>query len=146
MTTFNFYLFSNSHGERFAFYSSENGEKIIDQFSKISYTPEILFEDMENEFPAFPWNRDIPGYGLDEKWQLLGMDIVSLVNGMDNEMDLNMIFNELVCITASDEAIYQKFKVEEMNENEIHLFCDMDNYLKNYCHEHGMTFCNMEEI
>ena len=53
MTAFNFYLFSNSHGERFAFYSSENGEKIVDQFSKISYTVESLFEDMENEFPAF---------------------------------------------------------------------------------------------
>ena len=37
MTTFNFYLFSNSHGERFAFYSSENGEKIITvPMSKIS--------------------------------------------------------------------------------------------------------------
>ena len=73
------------------------------------------------------------------------MDIVSLVNGMDNEMDLNMIFNELVCITASDKAICRKFKIEEMNENEIRLFCDMDNYLKNYCREHGMAFYNMEE-
>ena len=36
MSTFNFHLLVNQHGERFIFYKSPNGEKIIEDFAKIS--------------------------------------------------------------------------------------------------------------
>ena len=58
MSEFNFHLLVNQHGERFIFYKSPNGEKIIEDFAKIPYTAESLFEDIMDEFSAFPWEED----------------------------------------------------------------------------------------
>ena len=58
MSTNNFHLLVNQHGERFIFYKSPNGEKVIEDFAKIPYTAESLFEDIKDEFSAFPWEDD----------------------------------------------------------------------------------------
>ena len=72
MSEFNFHLLVNQHGERFIFYSSPNGEKIIEDFAKIPYTAESLFEDITDEFSAFPWEEDDSGNEYNDNDVLVG--------------------------------------------------------------------------
>ena len=78
MTIANFYLLTNQHGERYVYFKSPDGEKLIDVFDKIRYTPDSLFEDILDGFSSFPWQKDrtddpLTDYEYNDFGELIGL-------------------------------------------------------------------------
>lgn len=117
MSTYNFHLLVNQHGERFIFYKSPNGEKIIEDFAKIPYSAERLFEDITDEFSAFPWSDR--SYKISDK--------------------------ELAVVMVGAEAIYAELYTLQMNDNEKTLFVEFQDYLVTYCQDNDMELCIWDE-
>ena len=117
MSTYNFHLLVNQHGERFIFYKSPNGEKIIKDFAKIPYSAERLFEDITDEFSAFPWSDR--SYKISDK--------------------------ELAVVMVGAEAIYAELYTLQMNDNEKTLFVEFQDYLVTYCQDNDMELCIWDE-
>ena len=140
MSTYNFHLLVNQHGERFIFYKSSNGEKIIENFSKIPYTVESLFEDIKDEFSAFPW--------ADDDWEneYAENDVLAclIVNDftLGDEKVLEIRFKEIACVEIGNQAIYAEFYSEQMNDYEKKLFEELKEYLASYCRDNNMELCN----
>ena len=143
MSTFNFHLLVNQHGERFIFYKSPNGEKIIEDFAKIPYTAESLFEDIMDEFSAFPWEEDDSGNEYNDNDVLVGMFIDDFT--LHEARSFYMRFREIACVMIGEEAIYAELYTLQMNDNEKKLFVEFQNYLVTYCQDNDMELCIWDE-
>ena len=143
MSTFNFHLLVNQHGERFIFYKSPNGEKIIENFAKIPYTAESLFEDIMDEFSAFPWEEDDSGNEYNDNDVLVGMFIDDFT--LHEARSFYMRFREIACVMIGEEAIYAELYTLQMNDNEKKLFVEFQNYLVTYCQDNDMELCIWDE-
>ena len=143
MSEFNFHLLVNQHGERFIFYKSPNGEKIIEDFSKIPYTAESLFEDIKDEFSAFPWADDNCENEYDENEVLTCLNVNDFTLG--NEKVFKIRFKEVACVMVCDKAIYAELYTEQMNDNEKKLFGELQEYLTAYCRNNDIDLCIWDE-
>ena len=143
MSTYNFHLLVNQHGERFIFYKSPNGEKIIEDFAKIPYTAESLFEDIMDEFSAFPWEEDDSGNEYNDNDVLVGMFVDDFT--LHEARSFYMRFREIACVMIGEEAIYAEFYTLQMNEEEKQLFGEIKDYLENYCYDNDMELCVWDE-
>ena len=144
MSEFNFHLLVNQHGERFIFYKSPNGEKIIEDFAKIPYTAESLFEDIMDEFSAFPWEEDDSGNEYNDNDVLVGMFIDDFT--LHEARSFYMRFREIACVMIGEEAIYAELYTLQMNDNEKKLFVEFQNYLVTYCQDNDMELCIWDEV
>ena len=127
MSACNFHLLVNQHGERFIFYKSPNGEKFIEDFAKTPYTAESLFEDIKDEFSAFPWTDDNLENEYDENDILVCLSINDFTLG--DEKVFRIHFKEIARVTIGDEAIYIELHTERMNNNEKNLFGELKEHL-----------------
>ena len=143
MSTYNFHLLVNQHDERFIFYSCPNGEKIIEDFAKIPYIAESLFEDIQDEFSAFPWADDVWGKEYNENGVLVSRSIDDFA--MPEARNFQMRFREIACVMVGDEAIYAELYTLQMNDNEKKLFVEFQNYLVTYCQDNDMELCIWDE-
>ena len=143
MSTYNFHLLVNQHGERFIFYNSPNGEKIIEDFSKIPYTAESLFEDIKDEFSAFPWEDDDTDNEYNDNGVLISRSIDDFT--MHEARNFQMRFREIACVMVGDEAIYTELYTLQMNDNEKKLFVELKDYLTTYCQDNDIELCIWDE-
>ena len=143
MSTYNFHLLVNQHGERFIFYKSPNGEKIIEDFAKIPYTAESLFEDIKDEFSTFPWEDDDTDNEYNDNGVLISKSIDDFT--MHEARNFQMRFREIACVMFSDEAIYAELYTKQMNDNEKKLFGELKDYLTTYCRDNDMELCIWDE-
>ena len=139
MSTFNFHLLTNQHGERFIFYRGSDGEKLIDNFSRIPYTAENLFDDIKDEFSSFPWADEDWDNEYNENDVLIQMSIDDFTLG--DEKVHKIYFSEIASIIVSDEAIHTELHTLKMNEKEKHLFQELKSWLKNYCSDKDIKLC-----
>lgn len=149
MSEFNFHLFVNKYGERFVFYISPNGKKIIEPFSKIPYTAEGLFEDMQSEFPAFSWLDNTAKKQLNEKAVLLDLSWNDTVEDLEYWCKKNLStlpFQEIACVMVGEKAIYAELYTLQMNDTEKQLFGELQDYLETYCHKNDMELCIWDEV
>lgn len=144
MSTFNFHLLVNQHGERFIFYKSPNGEKIIENFAKIPYTAESLFEDIMDEFSAFPWEEDDSDNEYNDNDVLVGRFVDDFT--LHEARSFYMRFREIACVMIGKEAIYAELYTLQMNEEEKQLFVEFQNYLVTYCQDNDMELCIWDEV
>lgn len=146
MSEFNFHLFANKYGERLAFYFNPNGRKFIEPFSKIPYTAESLFEDMQTEFPAFSWMSKTKIQSHTDIGLSIGLPAVSTYfDDWCEEYYLKHHFNEIACVMVGDEAIYAELYTLQMNDTEKQLFGELQDYLETYCHKNDMELCIWDE-
>lgn len=143
MSEFNFHLLVNQHGERFIFYKSPNGEKIIEDFAKIPYTAESLFEDIMDEFSAFPWEEDDSDNEYNDNYVLVGRFVDDFT--LYEARSFYMRFREIACVMVGEEAIYAELYTLQMNEEEKQLFVEFQDYLVTYCQDNDMEFCIWDE-
>lgn len=143
MSEFNFHLLVNQHGERFIFYSSPNGEKIIEDFAKIPYTAESLFEDIMDEFSAFPWEEDDSDNEYNDNYVLVGRFVDDFT--LHEARSFYIRFREIACVMVGEEAIYAELYTLQMNEEEKQLFGEIKDYLENYCYDNDMELCVWDE-
>ena len=143
MSMYNFHLLVNQHGERFIFYKSPNGEKVIEDFSKIPYTAESLFEDITEEFSAFPWEEDDSGNEYNDNDVLVGRFVDDFT--LHEARSFYMRFREIACVMVGDEAIYIELYIEQMNDNEKKLFGELKDCLTTYCQDNDIELCIWDE-
>lgn len=143
MSEFNFHLLVNQYGERFIFYNSPNGEKIIEDFAKIPYTAESLFEDITDEFSAFPWEEDDTDTEYNDNGILISRRIDDFT--MREARTIQMRFREIACVMVGDEAIYTELYILQMNDDEKKLFGELKEYLAAYCRNHNIELCIWDE-
>ena len=84
MIDFAFYLFTNRYGERFICYENADGYKIIENFSKIPFTAESLFEDILDGFSAYT-QLDAHNYDL---WSINYWRFKSIFNDSESHETL----------------------------------------------------------
>ena len=136
MSIYNFHLLVNQHGERFIFYKSPNGEKIIENFDKIPYTAESILEDIKDEYSAFSWMNQIGKQLYVDMGLSIGLPTVNAyIDDWCEEYYLKHYFKEIACVMVSDEAIHVELYTEKMNDNEKRLFGELKEYLANYCQD-----------
>ena len=146
MSEFNFHLFANKYGERFAFYFNPNGRKFIEPFSKIPYTAESLFEDMQSEFPAFSWLNQIDKQVYAYIGLSIGLPTVNAyIDDWCEEYYLKHHFKEIACVIVGEEAVYAELYTEQMNDTEKQLFGNLKEYLDSYCQSNDMELCIWDE-
>lgn len=143
MSEFNFHLLVNQYGERFIFYNSPNGEKIIEDFAKIPYTAESLFEDIKYEFSAFPWAEYTWENEYDENGALVRMSVDNFL--MHEARNFQIRFHEIACVMVGDEAIYTELYTMQMNDDEKKLFGELKEYLAAYSRNHDIELCIWDE-
>lgn len=133
MTEFDFYLFTNRYGERFICYESAGGYKIIEDFSRIPYTAESLFEDILDGFSAY---EQIDDY---EQWSVNYWRVKMIFDESDfHETLLNKLHNDIkieqiAFLRFYDGCFSGELNVSRMHLNESILFRDLRNYLVDYC-------------
>ena len=146
MSTYNFHLLVNQHGERFIFYNSSNGEKIIENFAKIPYSAESLFEDIKDEFSAFAWINQIDKQVYADIGISIGLPMVNAyIDDWCEEYYLKHYFKEISCVMIGEEAIYAELYTMQMNQAEKQLFEELKRYLENYCSDNHMELCIWDE-
>jgi hypothetical protein len=146
MSTYNFHLLVNQHGERFIFYNSPNGEKVIEDFAKIPYTAESLFEDIKDEFSAFVWMNQIDKLVYVDIGISIGLPTINAyIDDWCEEYYLKHYFKEIICVMVGDEAIYSELYILQMNDNEKKLFGELKDYLTTYCQDNNMELCIWDE-
>ena len=148
MTTTNFYLLINQHGERYVHYKSPDGEKLIDVFDKIPYTPDSLLEDILDGFSSFPWQKErtddlLTDYEYNDSGELIGLSEPCL--NLGEEMIYRIYFDKLVHVMFTDDVIYTEFHTSKMREGEKHLFEGLLDRIKEYCTEHHMNLETCDE-
>ena len=143
MSTCKFHLLVNQHGERFIFYKNSLGEKIIENFSKIPYTAESLFDDIKDGFSAFPWAEDDWDNEYNENGVLVSMSIDNFTLG--DEKVFRIRFKEIACVMIDDNAIYTELYTLQMNQEEKHLFGELKYFLEKYCSNEGIELCIGDE-
>ena len=143
MSTFNFHLLTNQHGERFIFYRGSDGEKLIDNFSRIPYTAESLFDDIKDEFSSFPWTEEEWDNEYNERGVLIYKTVDDFTLG--EETVHNIYFKEIASVIIGDENVNIELHAMKMNEDEKNLFRELKTLLQNYCSDENMELCVLDE-
>ena len=145
MEEFNCYLFSNKYGERFIFYECPNGNKIIDDFSKIPYTADTLLEDMMEGLRAFPWAKEQTKHVWNEKAVLLGLSWYDTIEDWCESYYLKSSFSQLFSMMSSEKSVYCEFNTINVDWQDFLLFCDLRNIIKSYCSKKDLELCIWED-
>ena len=142
MKTSGFYLLADQTGQRYIFYKGSKGEKIIDNFSKLPYTAQSLYEDICNEFSDFLWEDErsdnfLTVYEYDDNNVLTGMNVAWLELG--EEGFSKMQFTKIAAVKILQEELYCEFYTQRMNEKEKILFDEFKIHLIKQCDNQNVT-------
>ncbi len=142
MSEFDFYVLVTQNEERYIYYKSSNGEKLIENIAKIPFTGESLFEDMLNEFSDYPWQAErtddcLRDYEYNTDGELIEMCDMYLALG--EEEIYRTRFEKIVHVTFCENEVRAEFCMSQMNEYEEQFFKDFLNFIKGYCKERDMA-------
>ena len=140
-----FNILVDQNGKRYIYFLSDDiEEKIIDDFERIPFDPQGLFDDMMQGFCDFSYLRE---HG--ELWMIYGHEYDD--NGVLRQLDIEWRrdtytykFREIVDVELCEEGFASvRLKINDMKEEERQFFLDFANVIEEYCIKRGIDFDNL---
>ena len=140
-----FNILVDQNGKRYIYFVSDDiEEKIIDDFERIPFDPQGLFDDMMQGFCDF---SDFREHG--ERWMIYWHEydangVLKQVNIEWRRNTYTYKFREIVDVELCEGGFASvRLKINDMKEEERQFFLDFANVIEEYCIKRGMDFENL---